>query len=101
MQEALKFMRHSKRVTLSTDDINSALVASGKEVALLSPSVFAMQTSPRDKRVDYEDDACCIAASLSMVFLHAAHLRVWQPDSSHLWQRQRLSGHLLPAGPAL
>ena len=33
VQEALKFMRHSKRVTLSTDDINSALVACGKEVS--------------------------------------------------------------------
>ena len=40
VQEALKFMRHSKRVTLSTDDINSALVASGKEVRRLGPSAL-------------------------------------------------------------
>ena len=33
-------MRHSKRVTLSTDDINSALVASGKEVAAEAPSAL-------------------------------------------------------------
>lgn len=32
LQDASKFMRHSKRHTLTTEDINSALVANLKEV---------------------------------------------------------------------
>lgn len=33
IQDALKFMRRSKRHTLSPDDINSALIAKNKEVS--------------------------------------------------------------------
>lgn len=35
IQDALKFMRRSKRHTLSPDDINSALIAKSKEVSIL------------------------------------------------------------------
>ena len=33
IQDALKFMRHSKRHTLSPDDVNSALIAKAREVS--------------------------------------------------------------------
>jgi hypothetical protein len=38
-QDALKFMRHSCRSTLSTDDINSALRLRGIELVSLSLSL--------------------------------------------------------------
>lgn len=37
IQDALKFMRRSKRHTLSSDDINSALIAKNKEVSSPCP----------------------------------------------------------------
>ena len=46
IQDALKFMRRSKRHTLSSDDINSALIAKNKEVSCPCP-VFLTQAAYR------------------------------------------------------
>ena len=48
IQDALKFMRHSKRHTLSPDDVNSALIAKSREVSHDPPSNLSSQLSPHD-----------------------------------------------------
>ena len=93
IQDALKFMRHSKRHTLSPDDINSVLIAKSKEVC--SASSPCANSSHNEERCPARETPISVHILRSaywrfnLDFKHgpcanAAHLWLWRQDGGYL-----------------